>query len=59
VPVSTERPGDDIVIESAGLTGIDAFEEVVKVSDLASLREPFKERLLAIARESAPALATF
>jgi hypothetical protein len=59
VPISTERPGDDVVIESAGLTGIDAFEEVVKVSDLASLREPFKERLLAIARESAPALATF
>ena len=59
VPVSTERPADDIVVESAGVTGIDAFEEVVKVSDLAALREPFKERLLAIARENAPALATF
>jgi hypothetical protein len=59
VPVSTERPGDDVVVESAGLTGIDAFEEVVKVGDLAALREPFKERLLAIARETAPALAKF
>lgn len=59
VPIGTERPGDDIVVESAGLTGIDAFEEVVKVSDLSALREPFKERLLAIARENAPALATF
>jgi hypothetical protein len=59
VPVSTERPSDDVVVESAGLTGIDAFEEVVKVADLAALREPFKERLLAIAREHAPALATF
>jgi hypothetical protein len=59
VPVTTERPGDDVVVESAGLTGIDAFEEVVKVGDLAALREPFKERLLAIARETAPALAKF
>jgi hypothetical protein len=59
VPVTTERPADDVVVESAQLTGIDAFEEVVKVSDLASLREPFKERLLAVARENAPALATF
>ena len=59
IPVATERPADDVVVESAQLTGMDAFEEVVKVSDLAALREPFKERLLAIARENAPALATF
>jgi hypothetical protein len=59
VPIATERPGDDVVVESAQLTGIDAFEEVIRVGDLAGLRESFKERLLAIARENAPALATF
>jgi hypothetical protein len=54
--VSTFRPSDSLLVQSAELTGVDAFEEVVKVSDLTGLRDTFKERLLEIAREQAPAL---
>ena len=35
---------------------MDAFEEVVKVEDLSELRDPFKERLMEIARQQAPEL---
>ena len=45
-----------MIIESAELTGMDAFEEVVNVEDLAQLRDPLKERLLEIARQQAPEL---
>ena len=44
------------MIESAELTGMDAFEEVVKVEDIARLGDPLKERLLEIARQQAPEL---
>jgi hypothetical protein len=54
--VSTRRPSDDIVIQSAELTGMDAFEEVVKIEDLSALRDPLKERLLDIARQQSPSI---
>ena len=47
-----------VIIESAELTGMDAFEEVVNVEELSKLRDPFKERLIAIAREQAPDLVS-
>jgi hypothetical protein len=56
IGISTTRPADALVIESAELTGMDAFEEVVKVEDIARLPDPMKERLLAIARQHAPEL---
>jgi len=56
--VSTTRPSDKVIIESAELTGMDAFEEVVNVEELSKLRDPFKERLIAIAREQAPDLVS-
>jgi hypothetical protein len=56
IGISTTRPSDALVIESAELTGMDAFEEVVKVEDIAKLPDPFKERLLEIARQHAPEL---
>jgi hypothetical protein len=56
VSVSTTRPSDDVMLETAELTGMDAFEEVVNVADLAQLRDPLKERLLEIARQQAPEL---
>lgn len=56
VGISTSRPSDAVLIESAALTGMDAFEEVVNVEDLASLRDPLKDRLVEIAREQAPEL---
>ncbi len=56
VDVATTRPSDAVVRESAELTGMDAFEEIVNLEDLARLRHPLKERLLEIARQHAPEL---
>ena len=56
--LSTARPSDAVVIESAELTGMDAFEEVVTVEDIVAMSDPFKSRLLEIARQHAPELVT-
>jgi hypothetical protein len=56
IGISTARPSDALMIESAELTGMDAFEEVVKVEDIARLENPLKGRLLEIARQQAPEL---
>jgi len=56
IGISTTRPSDALVIESAELTGMDAFEEVVNVEDIASLPDPLKERLLEVAHQQAPEL---
>jgi len=56
VAVSTTRPSDEVILQSAELTGVDAFEEVVNVQDLSNLRDPLKQRLLAIAKQHAPEL---
>jgi len=56
IPVRTSRPSDAVVIESAELTGMDAFEEVVNVDDVKSMGDPFRERLLDIARQQTPEL---
>jgi hypothetical protein len=55
--ISTTRPPDAVVVESAEMTGVDAFEEVVTVEEIARLSNPLRDRLLAIAREQAPELA--
>jgi hypothetical protein len=52
--VTTTRPADAVIIESAELTGMDAFEEVVHVDDLTRVKEPFKDRLLDIAQQHLP-----
>lgn len=56
IGISTTRPSDALVIESAELTGMDAFEEVVNVEDIKHLADPFKARLLEIARQQMPEL---
>jgi hypothetical protein len=56
IPVATTRPSDAVVIESAELTGMDAFEEVVNVEDVKRLGDPLKEKLLEIARQQMPEL---
>jgi hypothetical protein len=58
VALSTERPSDAVVLESVGITGMDAFEEVVNVDELSRLQDPFKNRLLEIVKEHAPELAS-
>ncbi len=57
VAISTSRPSDAVIIESAELTGVDAFEEIVTVEDISRLSDPLRERLLDIGREQAPELA--
>ena len=57
VGISTNRPSDTVVLESAELTGIDAFEEVVNVDDISRLHDPLKERLVEIARQYMPSSA--
>jgi hypothetical protein len=54
IGISTMRPSDAVVVESAELTGMDAFEEVVNVEDIARLPDPFKTRLLDLARKHMP-----
>ena len=56
VAMSTRRPSDEVILQTAELTGMDAFEEVVNVQDLSQLRDPLKQRLLEIARQQAPEL---
>jgi hypothetical protein len=54
IGISTMRPSDDVVVESAELTGMDAFEEVVDVDGIGRVPDPLKERLLEIARKYVP-----
>jgi hypothetical protein len=54
VSVKTSRPSDDLVLQTAELTGVDAFEEVVNVRDIAQLRDPLKDRLTELAGQHAP-----
>ena len=56
VPVATMRASDEVIVQSAELTGMDGFEEVVQVRDIAQLQDTFKERLLDVVRTQAPGL---
>jgi len=56
VAISTSRPPDEVILQTAELTGMDAFEEIVNVEELSRLRDPLKERLLDVARQHAPEL---
>jgi hypothetical protein len=50
--ISSSLPADELVVESTELSGRDAFEEIVNVDDIANLRDPLKERLLQLVRNS-------
>lgn len=52
--ITTTRPSDAVIVESAELSGMDVFEELVRVEDLTRLKDPLRDRLLAIANEQAP-----
>jgi hypothetical protein len=54
--VSTRRPADSVIVQSAELTGMDAFEEIVVVDDIQKLTDSGRERMLEIVRSQAPAL---
>lgn len=55
--ITTSRPADDVVMQSAAITGMDAFEEVLNVQDITNLRNHQRERLVEIVRGQAPELA--
>ena len=57
IGISTHRPSDAVVVESAELTGMDTFEEVVDIDDVGRLPDPFKARLMEIASRHVPELA--
>jgi hypothetical protein len=48
--VSTLRPPDSVIIQSTEISGRDAFEEVVDVEALVAMKDPFKERLMDLAK---------
>jgi hypothetical protein len=56
IDVSTGRPSDAVVVESAELTGMDAFEEVVNPEEIMNIRDPLRERLVEIAKQFTPEL---
>jgi hypothetical protein len=56
--LATTRPPDDVIIESTELSGMDAFEEVVTVSDIQRMRDPLQERLLELVKTTPVEAAT-
>jgi len=48
--VKTERPADDVILESTDLSGVSVFEEVVRVTNVAAMVDPRKERLLEVVK---------
>jgi hypothetical protein len=46
--VSTTRVPDEVIIESTEISGMDVFEELVNIEDVARLRDPLKERLTSL-----------
>ncbi len=43
--ISTMRPPDEVIIESTEISGSDAFEEVINLEDISTMRDPLKEKL--------------
>jgi hypothetical protein len=46
--VKTERPSDDVILESTDLSGVDATEEIVRVTNVAGMIDARRARLLKI-----------
>ena len=48
--ITTLRPPDDVLIKSTEVSGMDAFEEVVNISDAEKMRDTLKDQLLEIVK---------
>jgi hypothetical protein len=48
--VMTERPSDDVILESIEISGVAQFEEVVRVTGVAAMADARRERLLEVVR---------
>lgn len=49
-PISTNRPSDEVLLQSTELSGMDVFEEVVNLEDVVQLRDPLRDRLVETVR---------
>lgn len=49
--ISTQRPPDNVIIESTEISGMDVFEEIVNIEDVPRLRDPLKEKLTALVQD--------
>jgi hypothetical protein len=54
--ISTVRPPDDTLVESAEVSGKDAFEEVVDLDALLALQDPMRDRLVNLVKAESPQL---
>jgi hypothetical protein len=48
--LKTERPSDEVVLESIEISGVGVFEEIVKVTNVAAMPDARRERLLTVVR---------
>jgi hypothetical protein len=46
--LKTERPPDDVIIESTEISGVGVFEEIVKVTNVAAMPDAHRDRILEI-----------
>lgn len=54
--VPTLRPPDETIIESAEVSGMPAFEEVVDLDAIRKLRDPLRDRLMELVERETPGL---
>src|SRR5262245_51294366 len=54
--VPTIRPSDDTILESAEISGMPAFEEVVDLDAILQLKDPLRDRLTDLIRRESPEL---
>lgn len=44
-PISTVRPTDDIIMQSTEISGMPAFEEIIRIDDFTEMRDPLRDRV--------------
>jgi hypothetical protein len=51
--IGTIRPPDEVLIENTEITGMDLFEEVVRIDDILELRDPLQQQLAELVKKHA------
>jgi hypothetical protein len=49
--ISTIRPPDNVIIENTEISGMNAFEEVIDLGDIAQMQNPLKDRLIELVKK--------
>jgi len=55
-PLSTVRPPDPVIIESTEISGINAFEEIIDLDDIQSMRDPLRSQVMEVIGNHSPAI---